>query len=74
MADKYLKLEKEGGAEQKLEELVIGSSRTAPQDGDIEWGFVQAGQSLSEIKEIISCKKIIQTIINNAESTIEALR
>ena len=71
MADKYLKLEKEGGSEQKLEELVIGSSRTAPQDGDIEWGFVQAGQSLSEIKEITSCQEIIQNIINDAEKAMK---
>ena len=70
MSDKYLKLEKEGASDYELEELVVGSSRTAPQEGDIEWGFVQAGQSLSAIKEIKSCAEIVQQIIKEAEARL----
>lgn len=71
MTEKYLKLEKEGASETELEELVVGSSRTAPQNGDIEWGFVQAGQSLSAIKEIKSCDQIIQQIIKEAKTALD---
>jgi len=67
MSDKYLKLEKEGVSDSELEELVVGSSRIAPQEGDIDRGFVQAGQSLSAIKEIKSCSEIVQQIIKEAE-------
>ena len=70
MTEKYLELEQKCSSEEELEELVVGSSRTAPQEGDIDWGFVQAGQSLSVIKEIISCEKIIQTIVNDADEVI----
>jgi enoyl-[acyl-carrier protein] reductase II len=48
----------------------VGTSRKAPIDGDIEWGLVQAGQSLSVIKSIDSCEDIIQNIIKEAEVTI----
>jgi len=71
MSDKYLKLESEGASDSELEELAVGSSRTAPQDGDIEWGFVQAGQSLSAIKELKSCEEIIQKIIREAKEALD---
>ncbi len=71
MTDKYLELEKKCSSEDELEKLVVGSSRTAPQEGDIDWGFVQAGQSLSVIKEISSCEKIIQSIINDASEILK---
>lgn len=73
MSDKYLELEKEGAAEATLDQLAVGSSRTAPQEGDIEWGFVQAGQSLSEIKEILSCEKIIQNTVKGAQNVINEI-
>lgn len=73
MTDKYLELEKKGSSEEELEKLVVGSSRIAPQEGDVDWGFVQAGQSLSVINKIESCEKIIQTIVNDANEIIKNL-
>jgi enoyl-[acyl-carrier protein] reductase II len=70
MTEEYLKLEKENVSYEKLHDLILGTSRKAPIDGDIEWGLVQAGQSLSVIKSIDSCEDIIQNIINEAEVTI----
>lgn len=70
MSDKYLKLEREGATSEELDELARGSSRAAPQEGDIDWGFIQAGQSLGEIKEILSCKSIIQGIVKGSQKII----
>jgi enoyl-[acyl-carrier protein] reductase II len=70
MSDKYLKLEREGATKKELNELAMGSSRAAPQEGDIDWGFIQAGQSLGEIKNILSCKSIIQEIVEGFQEII----
>jgi len=70
MSDKYLKLESEGATNEVLDELAMGSSRAAPQEGDIDWGFIQAGQSLGEIKDILSCKSIIQEIVKGSQEII----
>ncbi|MGB4438895.1 MAG: hypothetical protein WBJ13_06665 [Sedimentibacter sp.] len=56
MTDKYVELEKEKVPYDQLHDLVIGTSKKAPVDGDVEWGLVQAGQSLSVIKSIESCE------------------
>ncbi|MBM7557567.1 nitronate monooxygenase [Halanaerobacter jeridensis] len=66
LAEKYLELEQKCESLSTLEELVEGTSRIAPQEGDVDWGFVQAGQSLKTIKEIKSCSEIIRTIVNDA--------
>ena len=74
MTDKYLELERECADYGKLHELVVGSSRKAPIDGDVDWGFVQAGQSLSVIKSIDSCKDIIESIIEDANQSLNNLK
>jgi enoyl-[acyl-carrier protein] reductase II len=70
MSDKYLKLEREGATKKELNELAMGSSRAAPQEGDIDWGFIQAGQSLGQIKDILSCKSIIKEIVKGSQEII----
>lgn len=67
MTDKYNELILESAASEELTKLVKGSSKRAPIDGDIEWGFVQAGQSLHNIKEILSVKAIIDDIMDFVE-------
>ncbi|MGD9567965.1 MAG: nitronate monooxygenase [Sedimentibacter sp.] len=71
MTDKYIKLEKEKVPYEQLHDLVVGTSKKAPVDGDVEWGLVQAGQSLSVIKTIDSCEQIINNMIAEAEKAIE---
>jgi len=43
-------LEKENAPYEQLHNLRAGTSRKAPVDGDVEWGLVQACQSLSVIR------------------------
>lgn len=71
MTDKYIELEKENAPYEQLHDLVVGTSKTAPVDGDVEWGLVQAGQSLSVIKSIESCEQIIQNMIAEAQTAFK---
>lgn len=71
MTQKYLKLESEYAPREELTNLVRGSSRRAPQEGDVQWGLVQAGQSLSVIKSIQSCGEIIQNIMKEAKDAYQ---
>jgi enoyl-[acyl-carrier protein] reductase II len=73
MTDKYIELEKENAPYDKRSELRAGKSRTAPIEGDVEWGLVQAGQSLSVINSIKSCEEIINDMIKEAADAIQKL-
>ena len=74
MTEKYLELEKEHAPYEQLHDLIVGTSRKAPIDGDIDWGHVQAGQSLSVINSIKSCQEIINDMVRDAEEAIENLK
>lgn len=62
----YLKMEKEGASIEELEKLGAGSLRLAVVNGDLEKGSFMAGQSASMVKEIKSCKEILEEIIKEA--------
>lgn len=74
MTEKYLELEKEHTQYEKLHNLIVGSSKKAPLEGDVEWGHVQAGQSLSVIKSIDSCEHIINNMISEAKVAINSIK
>ena len=67
MTKKYLELEASNAPYEDLHHLVVGTSRKAPIDGDIEWGLVQAGQSLAGITSIESCRQIIEDTADQAK-------
>ncbi|MDF2948644.1 MAG: 2-nitropropane dioxygenase [Sedimentibacter sp.] len=71
MTEKYIQLEKDNAPYEQLHDLIVGTSKKAPVDGDIEWGLVQAGQSLSVIKSIESCEQIVLEMILQAENAIK---
>lgn len=70
----YHKMEDEGREAQELSQLVRGSSRKAPIEGDIEGGLVQAGQSLSVIREVLPVQTIIDNMMKEAREAYELLR
>lgn len=74
MVEKYLELEKNCVPYEELHNLVVGTSKKAPVEGDTEWGLVQVGQSLSIIKSIDSCETIIQNMVDDAKNSIENAR
>jgi len=70
LSEKYIEDEKNGVSESELINLVTGTSRKAPVDGDVEWGAVQAGQSLTVIKNIDTCAVIVENIMKEARETL----
>ena len=71
LSEKYIEDERNGVSEKELINLVTGTSRKAPLDGDVEWGAVQAGQSLTVIKRIEPCNVIIKNLIEEAKETLK---
>lgn len=64
------RLEKEGAAPQKIEELGSGKLRDAVIDGDVQEGSVMAGQISGMISEIKNVEEIMEEILLAAEKTI----
>ena len=71
--EKYIELEKSNAPCEQLHEIRAGKSKSAPLEGDVEWGLIQAGQSLSVITSIKSCEEIINDFIKEAKEAIENL-
>ncbi len=71
MSKEYLRLEKEGADFMELEQLTLGSLRKAVIDGDVSNGTLMAGQIAGLVKEEMSCKEIIEEIVNQAEKLLK---
>ncbi|KDR94101.1 enoyl-[acyl-carrier protein] reductase II [Peptoclostridium litorale DSM 5388] len=67
-------LEKEGASAEEIEKRGIGALRNAVVDGDMEGGSVMAGQIAGMIKDVKSCKAIIEDIMEDAKNVIENLK
>ncbi|MCQ2492719.1 MAG: enoyl-[acyl-carrier-protein] reductase FabK [Lachnospiraceae bacterium] len=67
---KYLKLEAEGASLEELEKLTLGGLRKAVIEGDIKTGSVMAGQIAGLVKDVKSCKEIIESINDQAEQLL----
>ena len=67
MTKEYLRLEKAGASFDELEHLTLGALRNAVIDGDVVNGTVMAGQIAGLLKEEMSCKEIIESIMKQAE-------
>lgn len=70
MTDQYLEREKEGASENELGKIFIGTNKKGSKCGDIEWGSIQAGQSLTVLDKIEPCHDIIQNIMKDAEKAL----
>lgn len=62
-ADDYLALEYSDAPREALKGRMKGVYNKAFVDGDVENGYVEVGQSLNVLTEIISCEQIIQRLI-----------
>ncbi len=74
MTDKYLELEKQGASEEALGQLFIGTNKKGVFDGDVEWGSIQAGQSLTVIDKIEPCEVLIGKIIQDAKKALLSIQ
>ncbi|AIO17935.1 Nitronate monooxygenase [Candidatus Izimaplasma bacterium HR1] len=68
MSRKYLELTKEKEIDlEEMEKLTLGSLSRAVYDGDMDGGSIMAGQSAGLVKEIRTCKEILDDIYLNSK-------
>ena len=67
----YLRMEAEGATLEELEHLTLGGLRKAVVDGDVVNGSVMAGQIAGLVKEIRSCKDIVEGLNAQAEELLK---
>ena len=70
----YLRLESEGATLEELEHLTLGGLRKAVVDGDVINGSVMAGQIAGLVKEIRSCKDIVEGLNAQAEDLLKGTK
>lgn len=61
--DEYLRLEREGAADEVLTALARGTNRKAAVEGDTVNGVVQVGQGLNRLNRIQPAKEIVEEVI-----------
>ena len=71
MTREYLKLEKEGKSFEELEYLTLGALRKAVQDGDVKNGTVMAGQIAGMIDKEMTCKEMIEEMMEEASRMLK---
>lgn len=71
MTREYLKLEAEGVDFEKLELMTVGGLRRAVVEGDVERGNVMAGQSAGMVNEILTCKEVIEKLVNETDALMK---
>ena len=70
MTRRYLELENAGAGFEELEKLTLGGLRKAVVDGDVKNGSVMAGQIAGMVKERMSCKDLIQKLVQETDALI----
>lgn len=65
-SEKYLQLERSGAPTEELDRLAAETNWLAIVKGDLENGFVQAGQSIYHLKETRPARLIIEEIVGDA--------
>ncbi len=66
----YLRLEANGASFEELENLTLGGLRKAVVEGDVVNGSLMAGQSAGMVKEILSCKELIDKLVVNTDKLL----
>ena len=73
LAEKVLRMEKEGSPREEIDALTIGSLRKAAMDGDIDRGSLMMGQAAGMIREIKPIGAMMDEIVSSALDEIRAL-
>lgn len=73
MTKEYLRLESQGVDFEKLELMTVGGLRRAVVDGDVESGNVMAGQCAGMIKEILTCKEVMEKLMSETRTAFSSM-
>ena len=71
MTKEYLKREAEGASLEELESLAAGGLRRAVVEGDVTTGSVMAGQSAAMIREELSCREVIDRLMQEMTALLK---
>ena len=71
MTKEYLKREAEGASLEELELLTAGGLRRAVVEGDVTTGSVMAGQSAAMIREELSCREVIDRLMQELTALLK---
>ena len=74
MTKASLQKEQEGASTEELELLASGALRRAVQEGDIHNGSLMSGQIAGLIKEEVSCKQLIDTLVSQTKEALNRSR
>lgn len=73
LSKEFEKLEKSGASPELLESLGAGRLRLSVVEGDVDQGSVMAGQIAGLVKEIKSCKEIVEEMVEEARKQYAAM-
>ncbi|MDF2545739.1 MAG: fabK [Anaerosolibacter sp.] len=73
LSKEFEKLEKSGANPELLENLGAGRLRLSVVEGDVDQGSVMAGQIAGLVKEIKSCKEIVEEMVEEARKQYAAM-
>lgn len=68
--EKFFELVSAGASKDDIIKLATGTNKAAALYGDIENGYVQVGQSLNALNNILSCQEVIDNIIREANKLL----
>lgn len=71
MTKKYQEMESAGASLEELEYLTLGALRKAVQEGDIKHGSVMSGQIAGLVKEEISCRQLIDSLVQETDALLK---
>ena len=71
MTKKYQEMESAGTTLEELEYLTLGALRKAVQEGDIKHGSVMSGQIAGLVKEEISCRQLIDSLVKETDALLK---
>ena len=67
-SDKYLSRERAGATKEELEAIFDGANlKQAALEGDIEWGKVEAGQSVGLVNDILPAAEVMRRLVRELE-------
>ena len=70
LAQRYFALEDQGGSVQESTVLLSGTNYNGLKAGDMENGFIMAGESVHSIQKIVPAAEIVTSIVEEAENCI----
>lgn len=74
MAREYIKVERNGGTREELEQFTLGGLRRAVLEGDVKNGSVMAGQVCGQLAEIQPLAVILENLYQDAKKELERLK